>query len=154
MCIHPYNHGNGRLSRLLLYFLLKKYGYNIDSYFSLSYLVRQKIGGYIDAFASSCDRWSENENDYSQYVIFLLKIVLEGYHKLDYIIETNSINGTAEEKVLRIVVDSSTPISKSVIQNVLYGASGATIEKALAKLVRDNRIQLITKGRYSKYFRV
>lgn len=154
MCIHPYNHGNGRLSRLLLYFLLKKYGYNIDSYFSLSYLVRQKIGGYIDAFASSCDRWSENENDYSQYVIFLLKIVLEGYHKLDYIIETNSINGTAEEKVLRIVLDSSTPISKSVIQNVLYGASGATIEKALAKLVRDNRIQLITKGRYSKYFRV
>ncbi|MFA7032280.1 MAG: hypothetical protein WC201_01795 [Bacilli bacterium] len=61
---------------------------------------------------------------------------------------------TAEEKVLRIVIDSSTPINKSVIQNVLYGSSGATIEKALAKLVRENRIQLITKGRYSKYFRV
>ena len=85
---------------------------------------------------------------------FLLKIILEGYHKLDYIIEINNIDGTAEEKVLRIVLDSSTPISKNVIQNVLYAASGATIEKALAKLVKENRIQLITKGRYSKYFRV
>jgi len=154
MCIHPYNHGNGRLSRLIFHFLLKKYGYDIDNYFSLSYLIRQKIGGYIDAFGTSCDGWSENENDYTQYVTFLLKIILEGYHKLDYIIEINNLNVTAEEKVLRIVVDSSTPINKSVVQNVLYGASSATIEKALAKLVRENRIQLITKGRYSKYFRV
>ena len=29
MCIHPYNHGNGRVSRLLLNFLCKKYGYDV-----------------------------------------------------------------------------------------------------------------------------
>lgn len=154
MCIHPYNHGNGRLSRLLLHFLLRKYGYSVDNYFSLSYLIRQKIGGYIDAFAESCDGWADNENDYTQYVTFLLKIILEGYHKLDYIIEIADIDGTAEEKTLRVVQDSSTPISKTVVQNVLYATSEATIEKALAKLVKENRIQLITKGRYSKYFRV
>lgn len=154
ICIHPYNHGNGRLSRLLFHFLLKKYGYDIDDYFSLAYLLNQKIGGYIDSFAASTDKWSDSENDYTQYVTFLLKIILEGYRKLDYIIEINNLDANSEEKVRRIVVDSATPISKVVIRNVLYATSAATIEKTLAKLVKENQIQLITKGRYSKYFRV
>ena len=64
------------------------------------------------------------------------------------------MDGTSEEKVLKVVVDSATPISKTVILHVLYATSQATIEKALAKLLKDGRIQLITKGRYSKYFRV
>jgi Fic family protein len=40
-----------------------------------------------------------------------------------------------------------------VVVNILYATSQATIEKALAKLLKEGRIQLITKGRYSKYFR-
>ena len=49
MCIHPYNHGNGRVSRLLLSFLLKKYGYDVDDYFAIAYLMKQHLGEYIDA---------------------------------------------------------------------------------------------------------
>lgn len=154
ICIHPYNHGNGRLSRLILRFLLKKFGYDIDDFFSLSYLLNQKVGGYIDALISSTDKWSESENDYTQYVIFMLKIILEGYRKLDYIIEINELSVNAEEKVKRIVYDSMTPINKAVIRNVLYATSPATIEKTLSKLTKENQIQLINKGRYSKYFRI
>lgn len=154
MCIHPYSHGNGRLSRLLLNFLLKKYGYDIDDNFALSHLIKNKIGDYIKVFTNSSVGWADNTNDYSQYVTFLLKIILEAYRKVDYIMEVNSLDKTTEGKVLKIVQDSETPINKLVVENVLYAASTATIEKALAKLVRENRIQLITKGRYSKYFRV
>lgn len=153
LCIHPYNHGNGRLSRLILYFLLKKYGYNINDYFSTSYLMKQRKSAYIDAFTASVKGWHENENDYSLYVYFMLKIVLEAYRKLDYIIEVNELKGTAEEKTFKVVADSVTPISKIVVGNVLYSTSTETIEKALTKLVKDGKIQLITKGRYSKYFR-
>ena len=154
MCIHPYNHGNGRLSRLLLYFLLKKYGYDINDYFSVEYLMRQHLGEYIDAFKSSCEGWYENENDYEPFVSFILKRILEAYIKLDYILEVNDMKATCEEKVLKVVVDSATPISKTVVLRILYATSKATVEKALAKLLKDGRIQLITKGRYSKYFRI
>ena len=154
MCIHPYSHGNGRLSRLILNFLLKKFGYFIDDYYSLSYIIKQRIGDYIDAFEASAHGWEENTNDYSVYVSFLLRSILEGYHKLDYILEVNGMPGTAEEKIYKVVNDSATPITKQVVQNILYSTSPATIEKSLATLQKAGKIQLITKGRYSKYFRM
>ena len=154
MCIHPYNHGNGRVSRLILDFLLKKYGYDVDDYFAIPYLMRQHLGEYIDAFEASCQNWHDNANDYEAFVVFILKRVLEAYRKLDYIMEVNALETTSEEKVLKVVYDSATPVSKTVVVNVLYATSQATIEKALAKLLKEGRIQLITKGRYSKYFRV
>ena len=154
MCIHPYNHGNGRVSRLILDFLLKKYGYDVDDYFAIPYLMRQHLGEYIDAFEASCQNWHDNANDYEAFVVFILKRVLEAYRKLDYIMEVNALETTSEEKVLKVVCDSATPVSKTVVVNVLYATSQATIEKALAKLLKEGRIQLITKGRYSKYFRV
>ena len=154
MCIHPYNHGNGRLSRLLLNFLMKKYGYEIGDYFAIPNVMKHRVGAYIDAFEASSKGWSDNANDYTPYVTFILKCILEAYRKLDYIMEINLNEETSEEKVLRIVNDSATPINKEVVQNVLYATSPATIEKALSSLVKNQRIQLITKGRYSKYFRL
>ena len=154
MCIHPYNHGNGRTSRLLLNFLMKKYGYDVDDYFAIAYLMRQHLGEYIDSFKASGEGWHDNENDYEPFVTFLLKRILEAYHKLDYILEINEEKSTAEEKALRVVNDSATPISKTVVLRVLYTLSKPTVEKALSKLVDEGRIQLITRGRYSKYFRM
>ena len=153
MCIHPYNHGNGRVSRLMLDFLLKKFGYDIDNYFSVAYLMRQHLGEYIDSFEASSEGWHDNENSYDAFVHFILKRILEAYRKLDYILEVNDMDANSEEKVLKVVVDSATPVGKNVIFNVLYATSAATVEKALAKLLKDGKIQLITKGRYSKYFR-
>ncbi len=154
MCIHPYNHGNGRVSRLLLHFLLKKYGYDIDDYFAVAYLMRTHLGEYIDAFKASSDGWSESENNYEEFVSFILRRVLEAYRKTDYILEVNALDLTAEEKTLKVINDSATPISKVMVLRILYLISKATIEKALAKLLKEGRIQLITKGRYSRYFRI
>lgn len=154
MCIHPFNHGNGRVSRLLLHFLLKKYGYEIDDYFAIAYLMRQHLGEYIDAFESGSAGWNEDATNYEAFVAFILKRILEAYRKLDYIMEINNLDATCEEKVLKTINDSATAISKTMVLRILYATSKATIEKALAKLLKEGRIQLITKGRYSKYFRV
>ena len=154
LCIHPFNRANGRVSRLILNFLMKKYGYGIGNYFSIPYIMRQRFSDYIDAFEASSQGWQENENDYTQYVTYMLKCILEAYRKLDYIMEVNTDNGKTIDKVYKVIYDSATPINKRVIENVLYATSAATIEKALADLVKDNRIQLIAKGRYSKYFRL
>ena len=154
LCIHPFNRANGRVSRLILNFLMKRYGYGIGNYFSIPYIMRQRFSDYIDAFEASSQGWQENENDYTQYVTYMLKCILEAYRKLDYIMEVNTDNGKTIDKVYKIIFDSATPINKRVIENILYATSSATIEKALADLVKENRVQLIAKGRYSKYFRL
>ena len=154
LCIHPFNRANGRVSRLLLNFLMKKNGYDVGNYFSIPYIMRQRFSDYIDAFEASCQGWHENENDYTQYVTYMLKCILEAYRKVDYIIEVNTSEGKTIDKVYKLIYDSVTPISKRVIESVLYATSSATIEKALSDLVKDNRVQLIAKGRYSKYFRL
>ncbi|MDY6430603.1 MAG: Fic family protein [Bacilli bacterium] len=154
MCIHPYNHGNGRVSRLLLHFLLKKYGYTIDDYFAVAWLLKNHLGEYIDAFEASSDKWGENENDYEPFVVFILKRILDAYLKLDYIMEINALEANTIDKVLKIIEDSVTPISKMVVLRILFATSKVTIEKALNQLLREGRIQLITKGRYSRYFRI
>lgn len=154
LCIHPFNRANGRVSRLILKFLMKRNGYDIGDYFSIPYIMRQRFSDYIDAFEISSKGWQENENDYTQYVTYMLKCILEAYRKLDYIMEVNDQSGQAIDKVYKVIYDSSRPINKRVIENVLYATSSATIEKALAALVKENRIQLIAKGRYSKYFRL
>ena len=154
LCIHPFNRANGRVSRLILNFLMKKYGYVIGNYFSIPYIMRQRFSDYIDAFEASSQGWQENENDYTQYVTYMLKCILEAYRKLDYIMEVNTDNGKTIDKVYKVIYDSATPINKRVIENVLYATSSVTIEKALADLVKENRVQLIAKGRYSKYFRL
>ena len=154
MCIHPYNHGNGRVSRLMLHFLLKKYGYDIDDYFAIAYLMKLHLGEYIDAFKASSEGWSDSENNYEEFVCFILRRILEAYRKLDYILEVSALDLTAEEKTLKVINDSATPISKVMVLRILYSISKATIEKALAKLLKEGRIQLVTKGRYSRYFRI
>lgn len=154
MCIHPYNHGNGRVSRLLLNFLMKKNDYLIGDYFAIPNIMKHRVGDYIDAFEASAAGWEDGSNDYAPFVEFVLKCILEAYRKFDYIIEVNLEDVNADKKVLRVVSDSATPVTKEVIENVLYATSRTTIEKALSELVKDDKIQLITKGRYSKYFRL
>ena len=108
----------------------------------------------IDAFKTSSEGWYDDENNYEAFVEFMLKRILEAYRKLDYMLEVNGEDNSAQDKVLKVVQDSATPISKTVVLRVLYSLGKVTVEKALTKLVDEGKIQLITKGRYSKYFRV
>ena len=153
MCIHPYQHANGRLSRLLLHFCLKKFGYKVDDYYAISYLVEKQISDYIAVFKESTQGWEDMQNNYEPYCEFLIKLVLQAYRRLEYIIEINNLDMSTEDKVLKIVQDSATPIGKHVVRNALFGIQKETIDKHLNKLVSAGKIQLIQRGDSVKYFR-
>ena len=148
MCIHPYNHGNGRVSRLLLHFLLKKFGYDVDDYFDLPYLMKKRLGEYIDAFKASAEGWYEDENKYDEFVLFILSVIAEAYRKVDYIIEINSSKLTTKEKVYKIIADSATPISRAMICRILFPLRKAAIVDSINKLLSDGSIQPVRSSHF------
>ena len=63
LCIHPFNDGNGRMSRLLTLLLLYKNGYSVGKYISIEKQIEKTKDRYYDTLEESDAGWHEEEND-------------------------------------------------------------------------------------------
>ncbi|MBE5763111.1 MAG: Fic family protein [Clostridiales bacterium] len=151
ICIHPFSDGNGRVSRLLTTMLLLKFGYTMDEYYSLSYLILEHQDEYYEALHLSDRGWHENKNDPYPFVRFHLARLVEGYNKIAYIIAVFEFKGTCKEKVLRVIKDHMVPTSKAYIEEILFEYTRSTIEKALDLLLESKEIQFVAKGQSATY---
>ncbi len=75
LCIHPFNDGNGRMSRLLTLLLLYRAGYIVGKYISIEKLIENTKELYYDCLQQSSVNWHENKNDYEPFVKYMLGIV-------------------------------------------------------------------------------
>lgn len=151
LCLHPYNDGNGRTSRLLTTFLLLKFGYTVDLYYSISYLILERQDEYYRALQQSSARIYENKTDPSSFTEYMLSILSMGYERLAYLKELADMKGLAVEKVYRVVKEAMKPLTKADLEELLFFLSRTTIEKALADLVAEKKLVLVQKGHYAKY---
>ena len=150
--IHPFNDGNGRMSRLLTLLLLYKANYMVGKYISIEKIIEETKESYYDTLEKSSINWHNNENDYSYFVEYYLGIILNAYKEFDYRI--NNVKNkkiTAYDKIIDIFKDSIIPIDKAFIMNKCPNLSETTIERTLNKLLKENKITKISGGRYTKY---
>ena len=68
LCIHPFNDGNGRMSRLLTLLLFYKAGYIVGKYVSMEMLIEKTKETYYEALQASSVGWHEGENSYEPFV--------------------------------------------------------------------------------------
>ena len=150
--IHPFNDGNGRMSRLLTLLLLYKADYIVGKYISIEKIIEETKDSYYDALEKSSVAWHDNENDYSYFVEYYLGIILNAYKEFDSrinIIENKKT--TAYDRIIDIFKDNIIPIDKAFIINKCPDLSETTIERNLNKLLREDKIVKISGGRYTKY---
>jgi len=150
--IHPFNDGNGRMSRLLTLLLLYKANYMVGKYISIEKIIEETKESYYDTLEKSSTNWHNNENDYSYFVEYYLGIILNAYKEFDSrinIVENKKI--TAYDRIIDIFKDNIIPIDKAFITNKCPDLSETTIERTLNKLLKEDKIVKISGGRYTKY---
>lgn len=152
LSIHPFNDGNGRLSRLLTLLLLYKSGYIVGKYISIEKIVENTKESYYDTLQQSSINWHENKNNYEFFVEYYLGIILSAYkdfaNRVEYI--TNK-KMTIKERTEIIIKNHLGKISKCEIANMCPDISKGSIERALRELLNEDKILKITGGRYTKY---
>lgn len=150
--IHPFNDGNGRMSRLLTLLLLYKADYIVGKYISIEKLMEDTKDSYYDTLEKSSISWHNNQNDYSYFVEYYLGIILNAYKELDSklnIVDNKKI--TSYDRIINIFKENIIPIDKSFIMNKCPDLSETTIERLLNILLKEEKIIKISNGRYTKY---
>ena len=150
--IHPFNDGNGRMSRLLTLLLLYKANYLVGKYISIEKIIEDTKDSYYDALKKSSVDWHYNQNDYSYFVEYYLGIILNAYKEFDSrinIIENKKI--TSYDRIINIFKENIIPIDKAFIISKCPNLSETTIERILNRLLKEDKIIKISGGRYTKY---
>ena len=83
LCIHPFRDGNGRVSRLLLLFMLYKLGYEAGRYVSLERLIELSKERYYETLERSSAHWHEGRHSIWPYVNYLLFTFDELYDEFE-----------------------------------------------------------------------
>lgn len=152
LCIHPFQNGNGRLSRLLTILLMYKSGYIVGKYISIEKLIEASKDLYYAALQESSDRWYEEENNYEPFVIYLLGVIAAAYR--EFLDRTRLIEEKKFAKPNRVeeeIRNNIGTITKTELMERVAGVSQTTIQRTLTELVKQRKIKKIGNGRYTKY---
>ena len=152
LCIHPFNDGNGRMSRLLTLLLLYQSDFIVGKYISIERIIEESKETYYEVLQDSSINWHENENDYKPFVNYMLGVVVNAYKEFESRVEllTNPNLSKADRVRERIRKQIGT-ITKAELLNMNPDISDTTIQRALADLLKNGEIEKIGGGRYTKY---
>ena len=152
LCTHPFNDGNGRMSRLLTLLLLYRSGYFVGKYISLERLIADSKGTYYEVLQESSAGWHEGNNDYLPFVRYMLGIVMAAYREFAYRVDILVTKGLSKpDRVREIVRNTTGRITKTQIGNQCPDISQKTVERALADMLKNGEILKIGGGRYTSY---
>ena len=152
LCIHPFNDGNGRMSRLLTLLLLYRADYFVGKYISLEKLIYDSKETYYETLQASSEGWHERENDYAPFAAYLLGIIAAAYREFDSRTELLSQKGISKpDRISALIKDHLGTITKTEIMEQLPDISQVTVQRTLAELLKTEKIIKISGGRYTKY---
>lgn len=155
LCIHPFNDGNGRMSRLLTLLLFYKAGYIVGKYVSIEMLIEKTKETYYEVLQSSSSGWHENENSYEPFIKYYLGVILKAYDEFE-----NRVGHLIDRKLSKparikaLFNNKIGKITKKEIMEFYPDISKVTIERTLTELVKSGYITKVGSGPSTGYVRL
>lgn len=154
LCIHPFNDGNGRMSRLLTTLLLYRSGFYVGRYISLEAKIAKNKDLYYDALAQFQSSWHEGTEDVLPFVKYLLGTILAAYMDFEERAALVEQKLPALETVRKASKSKVGRFNKQDIRELCPALSDSSIEGALRKLVAAGELKKEGKGKNTCYFRL
>lgn len=154
LCIHPFNDGNGRMSRLLTTLLLYRSGFYVGKYISLEAKIAQNKDLYYDALGQAQIGWHEGTEDAVPFIKYLLGTVLAAYKDFEDRFALVETKLSALETVKRASMNKIGRFTKQDIRELCPSLSISSIEGALRKLVAAGELKREGAGKSTCYYRL
>jgi len=154
LCIHPFNDGNGRMSRLLTTLLLYRNGFYVGKYISLEAKIAKNKDLYYDALGQAQTGWHEGTEDVVLFIKYLLGTILAAYKDFEDRFALVETKLPALETVRRATMNKIGRFTKQDIRELCPSLSVSSIESALRKLVASGELKREGSGRNICYFRL
>ena len=144
LCIHPFNDGNGRMSRLLY----------VGRYISLEAKIAKNKDLYYEALGASQHGWHEGCDDPVPFIKYLLGMILAAYRDFADRFALVEQKLPALETVRLAVQQKIGRFTKQDIRELCPALSLSSVEGALRKMVADGEIKREGAGKNTQYIRV
>lgn len=154
LCIHPFNDGNGRMSRLLTTLLLYRSGFYVGKYISLEAKIAKNKDLYYDALRQSQTGWHEGAEDKLPFIKYLLGTILAAYKDFEERFSLVAPKLSALETVRRATQLKIGRFTKQDIRELCPALSISSIEGALRKMVASDELKREGSGKNICYFRL
>lgn len=154
LCIHPFNDGNGRMSRLLISLLLYRCGFYVGRYISLEAKIEKNKDLYYSALSESRTGWHEGSEDAVPFIKYILGTVLAAYKDFEDRFALVEIKRTALETVRMASLNKIGRFTKQDIRELCPSLSLSAIEGALRKMVEAGELKREGNGKNTCYYRL
>jgi len=152
LCIHPFNDGNGRMSRLLTLLLLYRADYIVGKYISIEKLIEESKETYYEALQRSSDGWHKGESDYKPFVRYMLGVIVAAYREFSARMQTITTAGfSRQERICETIRGTLGKITKREIMAKCPDISKITVDRALKDMLDKGEVFKISGGRYTTY---
>lgn len=157
LAIHPFEDGNGRLSRALTNLLLLKAGYEYIPYISLEEIIEDKKDAYYTSLRQSQKNHKTKEKGKEEnigpWLAFFLDVLLEQAKKAQELMENDDPTKLLSERQQQVfsLFNATESLAVLEIKKKLPEVPEATIKQALARLVSLKLIERIGLGRATRY---
>lgn len=154
LCIHPFNDGNGRMSRLLTTLLLYRSGFYVGKYISLEAKIAKNKDLYYDVLGQSQDGWHEGNEDTVPFIKYLLGIILAAYKEFEdrFLIVEEKLPSI--DIVRKAILNKIGKFTKQDIRELCPSLSVSSVEGALRKLVKSGELKKEGAGKGTYYVRL
>lgn len=153
LCIHPFNDGNGHMSRLLTTLLLYRSGFYVGKYISLEAKIAKHKDLYYDALSASQNGWHEGSDDPVPFIKYLLGTILAAYRDFEDRFALVEVKRSALDMVRLATQYKIGRFTKQDIRELCPSLSISSIEGSLRKLVDNGEIKREGKGKSTFYYR-